>query len=291
MSEHESDSNIHQDKATDKFRGSLPDPELVRGANHYTRTAAKWRWLGRWIPIRLRSVRSLLLIQILIAFIIVVWIRPVWDQKQQEDRRHSYARLRTLTAEIRQHCKGSEYKHTFYGRQVIKSSQPLSWRVAVISSNTPMLKSEWSGVLNMAASARNAANVQEAFSGLTGLYSSPHCPASVGTDKTAFVLVVDSDTVVRKDKILDLQDIPDGGNDTGMLIELTNSDIDWWEPRDLTIDEAIQVIQTSDSTTGLRVAMASGRVVSVPQATPAAEIRKLFAIDDGIPQINYIQLW
>lgn len=115
------------------------------------------------------------------------------------------------------------------------------------------------------------------------VFSSPRCQDSVNTNKTAFVAVVGPDTLIQE-KVA-RHDIPDGFGNTAWLIELKQSDIAWAEPRDITIEKAIQVIQDPKSQ-GTIIAFADGAVRTIRSDISAAEIRKLFNCSDGVPSAN-----
>lgn len=245
----------------------------------------KHSWLGIRVPRWLRSVKTILAVQVLIAIAIVAWFRPVFEQTQRENRQAAYVRLRVLANQLRSYCKASEYRPTYWSNGVmVQSRYAFSWRLELIRSEE---RSEFSDAIYFVAKAQNLNDVQATLSGMTDKFSSRRCPDSIGTERTGFAAVVDQDTVVQASRIAANEEIVDGAENTGMLIELMHSDIDWWEPRDLTIDQAIAEIQSCTLPSGLLVAMANSRVVGIPPETPAAEIRKLFTMSDGIPEINY----
>jgi len=62
-------------------------------------------------------------------------------------------------------------------------------------------------------------------------------PARTGTSKTSYVAVVGPKTALPGNKSGTLTDIADGSYRTIAIVELANSDIDWMEPRDITLDE------------------------------------------------------
>lgn len=248
-------------------------------------TDKKSSWLGSRIPPWLRSVKTLLVLQLLIALVIVAWVRPAFEQAQLDNRHQVYVRLRALAHQLRWHCQAGEYRPTYTANRVTQKSKfAFSWRLEIMRREDPVT---FSDSTYRAAKSQNVNDVKSALSGVTSHFSSSRCPASIGTDRTAFAAVVDQDTIVQANKIATINEIMDGTEHTGMLLELMHSDFDWWEPRDLTIDQAIAEIQRCPLPSGLLVAMANGRVVGVPPETPPAEIRKLFSMSDGIPNINY----
>ena len=98
---------------------------------------------------------------------------------------------------------------------------------------------------------------------------------------THYVAVVGDDTVIRDGKVT-FGEILDGSQCTAFLIEYPESDIKWGEPRDVTLSEAVNIIQGSELPGGTVVGMASGEVIDVPASAPKAEIIKLFNCSDGV---------
>ena len=76
----------------------------------------------------------------------------------------------------------------------------------------------------------------------------------------------------------------DGLENTALLMEHVNSNIAWAEPSDVSIDQAISVIQGCKDPSGTVVAMADGSVISVLPEASAEDIKKLFLLGDGAPE-------
>jgi len=258
--------------------GSTRPPTKVAG---WTRPSR----FGVRLPPWLRSVKTILAIQLLIALAVVFWFRPAYEQTQRDNRHSAYGKLKALALQLHWYCKAGEYRPRYLANGVYRQSRfAFSWRLEIMRREDPV---DFSDVTNGIAQAQTLTQVQASLAGRTTNFSSPRCPDSIGTDRTAFAAVIDQDTVVQAGKLTAIDEIVDGADHTGMLLELMRSDIDWWESRDLTIDEAIAEIQRCPLPSGLLVAMANGRVVGIPPETPPAEIRKLFTMSDGIPNINY----
>ena len=69
------------------------------------------------------------------------------------------------------------------------------------------------------------------------VYSCPaDTTASEGT--TSYVAVVGPHAAWRADKAVRKSDITDGVSETILLVEVSESGVDWLEPRDLAFDEA-----------------------------------------------------
>lgn len=112
-------------------------------------------------------------------------------------------------------------------------------------------------------------------------FTSPRCPDTDGTNRTAFVAVVGPDTVLRADGPRKMREIADGAANTAMLLELFESDIAWAEPRDITVADAVRLIQSCPDRGGLAVAMADGSVQNLPPSTSEETIIKMFNCSDG----------
>ncbi|MDP1562022.1 MAG: DUF1559 domain-containing protein [Pirellulaceae bacterium] len=157
-------------------------------------------------------------------------------------------------------------------------SKPLmSWRVEILpfleeSSIYEKLQREqaWNGPANLP------------FTNLpVRAFTSPRCPDTDGTNRTAFVAVVGPDTVLRPDRTRKMREIADGASNTAMLMELFESDIAWAEPRDISVEEAVRLIQSCPDQRGLAVAMADGSVQTLPPTTSEETIIKMFNCSDG----------
>ncbi len=112
-------------------------------------------------------------------------------------------------------------------------------------------------------------------------FTSPRCPESQSSPVTAFVAVVGPDTMIRPGAPTKLWDVIDGLSNTAFLLELRQSDIGWAEPRDVSVDEAIKLIQSCPDQAGLTIAMGDGSVTQLSPSTPAETIVKLFNCSDG----------
>ena len=151
-----------------------------------------------------------------------------------------------------------------------------SWRVEILDRIKdakvvhPFDKTQaWDSAANQMATGSNV----NAFTSLRAESQSSHF--------THFVLVVDEGTVFHKTGTLTDDEIGDGASETGVILELIESDIPWTEPRDITLEQAIQLIQSFPASLHPRVGYADGTVRSIsPQAT-AEEIRAIFLANDG----------
>jgi len=113
------------------------------------------------------------------------------------------------------------------------------------------------------------------------------CPSDVRDEDdftTNYVAVIGPGTAWREDGPVKLSDLPDGGSHTVMLVEVANSGVHWAEPRDLTVDEALDRMRSG---TGLgissghpgiiNVLFANGAVRLVTRDMPISVWRRLFA--------------
>ena len=76
----------------------------------------------------------------------------------------------------------------------------------------------------------------------------------------------------------------DGLANTAMFLEHVNSDITWAEPRDISMDEAISIIQGCNDSNGTVVAMCDASVITVLPDASAEDIKKLFLLGNGAPE-------
>lgn len=74
-------------------------------------------------------------------------------------------------------------------------------------------------------------------------------------------------------------DITDGSANTIAVIEVIDSGIEWMEPRDLTLNEAIQLIRSSPD--GVNVVMVYGDVWHLDNTVPEDNLRALMTINGG----------
>jgi len=113
-----------------------------------------------------------------------------------------------------------------------------------------------------------------------------------GSPMTDYVAVAGPRTLWAKDKTIRLQNTSDGASNTIMLVEIANSDINWMEPRDLSFEEVVHGSGFSShharsngyfyhDTPVVNVALADGRVQTLPQGLPSEMLEALLTIDGG----------
>ena len=101
---------------------------------------------------------------------------------------------------------------------------------------------------------------------------------------TSYMAIIGPGTAWREDGPVKLSDLPDGGSHTVMAVEVVNSGVHWAEPRDLTVDEALEGLKTGK---GLRIStahpgcinilFADGSVRTLPSKMPISVWKKLLA--------------
>jgi hypothetical protein len=139
----------------------------------------------------------------------------------------------------------------------------------------------------------------------TGGYWPWQCPSAMATTKvilpTHYFYVVGRGRTDEHDQLPTIAQIEaaDGAANTILLIEVHGLDIDWFEPRDLSIDEALRGInqpggpgisspheresRPSHWYPGAHVVTADGQVHFLPNALDQGTLRALLTIDDGLP--------
>jgi hypothetical protein len=77
---------------------------------------------------------------------------------------------------------------------------------------------------------------------------------------TNYVAIIGPGTAWHEDGPVKLADLPDHGSHTVMAVETVNSGVHWAEPRDLTVEEALEGMKTGK---GLRISSVHPNVVNV----------------------------
>lgn len=121
------------------------------------------------------------------------------------------------------------------------------------------------------------------------------CPGGdlAGTPLTNYVAIVGPQTMWPEDECMRLTGEPGSGLDTIHVIEITNSDIHWMEPRDLTFEQATAGIQpesglgiSSEHLRGIVYLNANYEVHVLDRDVDADELRKLLSVPQNAPTLE-----
>ena len=125
------------------------------------------------------------------------------------------------------------------------------------------------------------AEANAAFRSLNlAIFKSPR-GANQASNYTHFVAVVGDDTCFPPNSPRRLRDISDGPARTVLLLECPESQIEWFEPNDASVDEAIDIVRGSKRHGGVYASFADGSVHLLRHSSPEATLRKLFNGSDG----------
>jgi hypothetical protein len=99
------------------------------------------------------------------------------------------------------------------------------------------------------------------------------CPSAINANNGLnYVAIIGPGTAWHKNGTVKLSDLPDGGSHTIMVVEVTDSDVHWAEPRDLTVEEVLEKIKaeqglliSSDHPSYIQILFANGSVLSFPK--------------------------
>ncbi len=148
-----------------------------------------------------------------------------------------------------------------------------SWRTAILPFmeqnhiyNQIDLQKPWDDPANRAVHGSEIAVFQSPLS------------KNTGGDITHFVAVVGPGTVFDSDpnRRVTFAGIQDGTSRTIMLIEYRDSDIPWYEPRDVSIEKAISIIKNQKGGRGTIVAYADASTEIIPSSINESELRAMF---------------
>jgi hypothetical protein len=108
--------------------------------------------------------------------------------------------------------------------------------------------------------------------------------------------VVGPGTAWRSDRPVSIEELPDKGSHTVMMVEVANSGVHWAAPRDLTVEEALEGLKTGK---GLRIStnlktrtnilLADCSVRSLPTKMPLSLWKKLLAGELSRDEIDNIR--
>ncbi len=116
----------------------------------------------------------------------------------------------------------------------------------------------------------------------------PHCGDRRRDRHTNYVVVVGPETAFPGAMAIQLTDIPDGAENTILVVEIENSDIHWLEPRDLEFDRmSFKINHKSQPSIGSRhpsgpaVVFADGTVARISKSMPPNTLRALLTRNGG----------
>jgi hypothetical protein len=161
-----------------------------------------------------------------------------------------------------------------------KGNRRLSWRMQILPFMYPNFYDTLKQIL--------AGNASREAKILLGICIPEYvCPAMIRNKEdctTNYLAVIGPGTAWREDGPIELSDFPDGGAHTIMLVEVANSGVHWAEPRDLTVDEALENMIigkglriSSPHPNIINVLFADGTVRSLPSKMPISLWKKIFA--------------
>lgn len=159
-----------------------------------------------------------------------------------------------------------------------------SWRALILNSldrpdlaRTYKLDELWNGPNN-----------QQLWEDGNSLATYFHCPvdpvASQANAYCSYLVVTGPGTLFPGDKQANLSDIKDGPENTILAVEVVNSGIRWFEPRDLSLAEAVTGLNQgtfSNHGSGVNVVFADGHVQMLSRNIDRDTLKALFTIDGG----------
>lgn len=191
-----------------------------------------------------------------------------WRQHEKEKTASIEANAKTISQAIVKRVKGTGVPP---GMAILddRKKQLLSWRVSLLPymGQRKLLDefdvdSAWDSEANL----RLSEVVVPCYQSERGRRKSPEC--------TNWVAVLGTTSVIRESRAT--RNEYASVQDQIAFIELIDSDIPWTQPRDVTIEEAIQLIRASGEIGGLFCGTGNGRVMRVSANTSEKELRRLF---------------
>jgi prepilin-type processing-associated H-X9-DG protein len=122
-----------------------------------------------------------------------------------------------------------------------------------------------------------------------------HCPsdpdATANSTETNYVRIVGKDTIGgRPNEAVKISDITDGTSNTIIVVEVSGLHINWAEPRDVTVDEFMELVakgRASHHSGGFQALFADGSVHFISNALDPKTLRSLLLRNDSQPVGNY----
>jgi prepilin-type processing-associated H-X9-DG protein len=217
----------------------------------------------------------------LIIFIGIIcpWLlSPLYDHASPENYRASCIHnLKQIGQSL--HFYHDANKHFPLANTCNKDGKPLySWRVEIL----PIDQYKY---INDSLKKDESWNSTHNASVLSQFMWEYYCPGSgYVRNMTDYVAVIGPGTAWRANESIKLSDLPDGGSHTVMVVEIVNSDINWAEPRDMTVEEILENLETKQEhhistlhPNVTNVLFADGVVRSFPSEMPISIWKKLLA--------------
>ncbi len=130
-------------------------------------------------------------------------------------------------------------------------------------------------------------------------YMCPSVPKSDVAERreTSYIAVVGANTFWPTDGVRSFRDVPDGNSNTILLIECHSQDLPWAEPRDVTLEEALDLLTSTDIgrsgghggedyfyeySSGRHVLMGDGAVRFYSHGLDRDVWRNLLVVNDGV---------
>lgn len=129
------------------------------------------------------------------------------------------------------------------------------------------------------------------------IYRSP-AYSDQGPGTTSYLAVVGPETAWPANEQLKLGDIPDGSHNTILIFEVKNCNVNWTEPRDMTLQEAIdrfkgvargrRADRATCSALGKYALFADGRICRLDEV-PSSDVLKALITRNGGEDVNEVE--
>lgn len=244
------------------------------------------------------SLRTLLILMAIVALLLAIYIGPVRAARIAANQSQAGGNMKQVMLAI--HNYADHYKYLPPGVTFTKKGEPAySWRFAVLPfvDQWGPLESEDGSInrhpgyhVNPSLAWDDPRNLAACRGFVFSLFQRPRVGAKNHNEATNFVVVTGLQTAFPIDRPIVMRDITDDPATTILVVELTPSNIPWYEPRDLPFEEMSFRINDPDRTKpcfgnrelrGAFVGMADGSVRWLPESTPPATIKAMLTIAGG----------
>ncbi|MGD0517053.1 MAG: DUF1559 domain-containing protein [Thermoguttaceae bacterium] len=169
-----------------------------------------------------------------------------------------------------------------------KNGKPLfSWRVQILPMlecgdiyNSLKIDEPWNSPHNTQVLSQFKPNYGPSYP----YYECPSADHKNNDFTTNYIAVIGPGTAWRENGPVKFSDLPDKGSHTVMVVEVVNSGVHWAEPRDITVDEALERMKTgkglrisSPHPGGINLLFADGAVRTLPSKMPISVWQKILA--------------